>query len=106
MSIEPQTLAIAAQELVARGDAEIRAGATCTFRVVDAGRTAAEVTDYRSALEKLARERMLQVVGQFSVEEVLYAPTAMNEQIRKSLEETAREWGLEILSFELVCESH
>jgi regulator of protease activity HflC (stomatin/prohibitin superfamily) len=103
--VEPQTLTIAPQELVARGDAEIKAGATCTFRVVDAGRVFAEVVDYRWALEKLARERMLQTVGQFSIEELLYAPAAMNEQIRQSLEETAREWGLEILSFELECES-
>lgn len=106
ISVEPQTLTVAAQTLRARGDVDIQAGATCSFRVVDAGRALAEVVDYRTALEKLAAEHMLQVVGQFSVEDVLYAPAAMNEQIKKSLEETAREWGLEILSFELVSEAH
>ncbi|HEV8383691.1 MAG TPA: SPFH domain-containing protein [Candidatus Acidoferrales bacterium] len=102
--VEPQTLTIASQELVAKGDAEIKAGATCRFQVVDAGRALAQVENYLYALDSLAKQVMQQVAGQFSVEEMMYAPEAMSQQVRRSLEVVAREWGIEILSFELLCD--
>ena len=106
VSMEPQTLAISEQELVAQGDAEVRAGAKCLFRVVDAVRAISEVKDYRHALGELTKQAMQQQAGQFTVEDFQYRPETVSDGVKASLEKTAREWGLEILSLELRIEAH
>jgi len=101
VSVEPQTLTIPAQKLVAKGDVDIQVNAMCSFRVVDARRAISEVVDFRSALAELVAATMRPIVGQHSVDDVQYALEAISEEVKDSVAPAARDWGLEILSLEL-----
>jgi len=106
ISVKLQTLAVVAQTLRAQGDVDVQISASYSFRVVDTVRALAEVQDYRFALHELVKLTMRDVVGKMTVDDIEYAPERVSEQVKESLEQETRKWGLEILSFETKSEAH
>ncbi len=104
ISVKLQTMAVVAQTLRAQGDVDIRASATCSFRVVEAVRALSEVQEYHFALYELVKMTLREVVGKMTVDDIEYAPERISEQVKESLERDANKWGLEILSFEMKSE--
>jgi regulator of protease activity HflC (stomatin/prohibitin superfamily) len=106
ISMKLQTMAVVPQTLRAHGDVDVRVSATYSFRVADAVQALAQVQDYRYALHELVKVNLRDVVGKMMVDDVEYAPERISERVKELLEESARNWGLEIVSFEIRSEAH
>jgi len=69
--------------------------------VVDAVKSVVAIENVRDAIGQIAQTTLRKVVGQHTLDEILSDTDTINVDIRKSLEVTTAEWGVEVTLVEL-----
>jgi hypothetical protein len=70
--------------------------AVAYFRVVDAVKSVVAIENVRTAIDQIAQTTLRKVVGQHSLDQTLSETDAINLDIRKILDVTTVEWGVEV----------
>src|SRR5579863_7374856 len=101
VSLRIVTMPIQSQGIITRDNVSVDVSAVAYFRVVDAVKSVVAIENVYSAIDQIAQTTLRKVVGQHTLDQTLSETDQINLDIRKALEVTTAEWGVEVTLVEL-----
>jgi regulator of protease activity HflC (stomatin/prohibitin superfamily) len=95
------TLPIQSQGIITRDNVSVDVSAVAYFRVVDAVKSVVAIENVYAAIDQIAQTTLRKVVGQHTLDQTLSETDKINLDIRKILDVTTVEWGVEVTLVEL-----
>jgi hypothetical protein len=92
---------IQSQGIITQDNVSVDVSAVAYFRVVDAVKSVVAIEDVYSAIDQIAQTTLRKVVGQHSLDQTLSETDKINLDIRKILDVTTVDWGVEVTLVEL-----
>ncbi|MDQ2707216.1 MAG: slipin family protein [Actinomycetota bacterium] len=101
VSLRIVTMPIQSQGIITRDNVSVDVSAVAYFRVVDAVRSVVAIENVYAAIDQIAQTTLRKVVGQHTLDETLSETDSINLDIRKILDVTTLDWGVEVTLVEL-----
>jgi len=101
VSLRVVTMPIQSQGIITRDNVSVDVSAVAYYKVVDAVKSVVAIENVRDAIGQIAQTTLRKVVGQHTLDETLSDTDTINVDIRKILEVTTAEWGVEVTLVEL-----
>ncbi|MGV9839712.1 slipin family protein [Nocardia niigatensis] len=101
VSMRIVTMPIQSQGIITRDNVSVDISAVAYFRVVDAEKSVVAIENVYAAIDQIAQTTLRKVVGQHTLDQALAETDAINADIRKILDTTTLEWGIEVTLVEL-----
>jgi regulator of protease activity HflC (stomatin/prohibitin superfamily) len=101
VSLRVVTMPIQSQGIITRDNVSVDVSAVAYYKVVDAVKSVVAIENVRDAIGQIAQTTLRKVVGQHTLDETLSETDTINVDIRKILEVTTAEWGVEVTLVEL-----
>lgn len=101
VSLRIVTLPIQSQGIITRDNVSVDVSAVAYFKVVDAVKSVVAIENVYSAIDQIAQTTLRKVVGQHTLDQTLSETDQINIDIRKILDITTVEWGVEVTLVEL-----
>jgi regulator of protease activity HflC (stomatin/prohibitin superfamily) len=101
VSLRVVTMPIQSQGIITRDNVSVDVSAVAYYKVVDAVKSVVAIENVRDAIGQIAQTTLRKVVGQHTLDETLSETDTINMDIRKTLEVTTAEWGVEVTLVEL-----
>jgi regulator of protease activity HflC (stomatin/prohibitin superfamily) len=101
VSLRIVTLPIQSQGIITRDNVSVDVSAVAYYKVVDAVKSVVAIENVRAAIDQIAQTTLRKVVGQHTLDQTLSETDQINLDIRKALEVTTAEWGVEVTLVEL-----
>ena len=101
VSLRIVTMPIQSQGIITQDNVSVDVSAVAYFRVVDAVKSVVAIEDVQSAIDQIAQTTLRKVVGQHSLDQTLSETDKINLDIRKILDVSTVEWGVEVTLVEL-----
>jgi regulator of protease activity HflC (stomatin/prohibitin superfamily) len=101
VSLRVVTMPIQSQGIITRDNVSVDISAVAYYRVVDAVKSVIAIEDVLSAINQIAQTTLRKVVGQHTLDETLAETDRINMDIRRILDITTLEWGVEVTLVEL-----
>ncbi|MEO6116949.1 MAG: slipin family protein [Pseudolysinimonas sp.] len=95
------TMPIQSQGIITKDNVSVDISAVAYFRVVDAVKSVVAIENINSAINQIAQTTLRKVVGKHSLDEMLAETDVINADIRKILDVTTLDWGVEVTLVEL-----
>ena len=101
VSLRIVTMPIQSQGIITQDNVSVDVSAVAYFRVVDAVKSVVAIENVYSAIDQIAQTTLRKVVGQHSLDQTLSETDKINLDIRKILDVSTVEWGVEVTLVEL-----
>jgi len=101
VSLRIVTMPIQSQGIITRDNVSVDVSAVAYFRVVDAVKSVVAIENVGAAIDQIAQTTLRKVVGQHSLDQTLSETDKINLDIRKILDVSTVEWGVEVTLVEL-----
>jgi regulator of protease activity HflC (stomatin/prohibitin superfamily) len=101
VSLRIVTMPIQSQGIITRDNVSVDVSAVAYFRVVDAVKSVVAIENVRAAIDQIAQTTLRKVVGQHTLDQTLSETDKINLDIRKILDVSTVEWGVEVTLVEL-----
>jgi regulator of protease activity HflC (stomatin/prohibitin superfamily) len=101
VSLRVVTMPIQSQGIITRDNVSVDISAVAYYKVADAVKSVVAIENVRDAIGQIAQTTLRKVVGQHTLDETLSDTDTINVDIRKILEVTTAEWGVEVTLVEL-----
>jgi regulator of protease activity HflC (stomatin/prohibitin superfamily) len=101
VSMRLVTMPIQSQGMITRDNVSVDIAAVAYFRVIDARKSVVVIENVDAAINQIAQTTLRNVVGQHPLDDVLAETSVINGNIRKILDKTTVEWGIEVTLVEL-----
>lgn len=101
VSMRVVTMPIQSQGIITRDNVSVDISAVAYFRIVDAIKSVVAIENVRAAIDQIAQTTLRKVVGQHSLDQALSDTDAINSDIRRILDMTTVEWGVDVTLVEL-----
>ena len=101
VSLRIVTMPIQSQGIITRDNVSVDVSAVAYFRVVDAIKSVVAIENVRAAIDQIAQTTLRKVVGQHTLDQTLSETDQINLDIRKILDVTTADWGVEVTLVEL-----
>jgi regulator of protease activity HflC (stomatin/prohibitin superfamily) len=101
VSLRIVTKPIQSQGIITRDNVSVDVSAVAYYKVVDAVKSVVAIENVDDAIDQIAQTTLRKVVGQHTLDETLSETDKINLDIRKILEVTTAEWGVEVTLVEL-----
>ena len=101
VSLRIVTAPIQSQGIITRDNVSVDVSAVAYYRVVDAVKSVLAIENVRAAIDQIAQTTLRKVVGQHTLDQTLAETETINLDIRKILDATTAEWGVEVTLVEL-----
>jgi regulator of protease activity HflC (stomatin/prohibitin superfamily) len=101
VSLRIVTMPIQSQGIITRDNVSVDVSAVAYFRVVDAVKSVVAIENIRDAIDQIAQTTLRKVVGQHTLDQTLSETDTINLDIRKILDITTVDWGVEVTLVEL-----
>jgi regulator of protease activity HflC (stomatin/prohibitin superfamily) len=101
VSLRIVTMPIQSQGIITRDNVSVDVSAVAYYKVVDAVKSVVAIENVRAAIDQIAQTTLRKVVGQHTLDQTLSETDQINLDIRKALEVTTAEWGVEVTLVEL-----
>jgi regulator of protease activity HflC (stomatin/prohibitin superfamily) len=101
VSLRIVTMPIQSQGIITRDNVSVDVSAVAYYKVVDVVKSVVAIENVRAAIDQIAQTTLRKVVGQHSLDETLSETDKINLDIRRILEVTTAEWGVEVTLVEL-----
>jgi regulator of protease activity HflC (stomatin/prohibitin superfamily) len=95
------TLPIESQGIITRDNVSVGISAVAYFRIVDAVKSVVAIENVHAAINQIAQTTLRKIVGQHTLDETLAETDVINADLRKILDTTTLEWGVEVTLVEL-----
>jgi regulator of protease activity HflC (stomatin/prohibitin superfamily) len=96
-----QTTAFNAESALTRDTVPVNVDAIIFWRVHDARSAALEITDYRSAIDRVAQTSLREMIGSAMLSALLSDRKAADAQLRDQIGVKTAAWGITVLSVEI-----
>jgi regulator of protease activity HflC (stomatin/prohibitin superfamily) len=101
VSLRIVTKPIQSQGIITRDNVSVDVSAVAYYKVVDAVKSVVAIENVGDAIDQIAQTTLRKVVGQHSLDQTLSETDKINLDIRKILDVTTVEWGVEVTLVEL-----
>jgi regulator of protease activity HflC (stomatin/prohibitin superfamily) len=101
VSLRIVTMPIQSQGIITRDNVSVDVSAVAYYRVVDAVKSVLAIENVRAAINQIAQTTLRKVVGQHTLDQTLAETDTINLDIRKILDTTTTDWGVEVTLVEL-----
>jgi regulator of protease activity HflC (stomatin/prohibitin superfamily) len=101
VSLRVVTMPIQSQGIITRDNVSVDVSAVAYYKVVDAVKSVVAIENVRDAIGQIAQTTLRKVVGQHTLDQMLAETDTINLDIRKILDATTAEWGVEVTLVEL-----
>ena len=101
VSLRIVTMPIQSQGIITRDNVSVDVSAVAYYRVTDAVKSVIAIENVRAAIDQIAQTTLRKVVGQHSLDQTLSETDQINLDIRKILDVTTADWGVEVTLVEL-----
>jgi regulator of protease activity HflC (stomatin/prohibitin superfamily) len=95
------TMPIQSQGIITRDNVSVDVSAVAYFRVRDAIKSVVAIENVYAAIDQIAQTTLRKVVGQHTLDETLSETDSINVDIRRILDVTTLDWGVEVTLVEL-----
>jgi regulator of protease activity HflC (stomatin/prohibitin superfamily) len=95
------TMPIQSQGIITKDNVSVDISAVAYFRVIDAVKSVVAIENVYSAIDQIAQTTLRKVVGKHTLDEMLAETDIINADIRKILDVTTLDWGVEVTLVEL-----
>lgn len=93
---------ITKQQVITKDNVPISIDGVLFYRVTDAASAVTKVQDHQSAILLYARTSLRDVIGQYSLDQVLTAQESISRSIQEGVESNAKEWGVDVTGIKLL----
>ncbi|MGI8760805.1 MAG: slipin family protein, partial [Jatrophihabitantaceae bacterium] len=101
VSLRIVTMPIQSQGIITRDNVSVDVSAVAYFKVIDAVKSVVAIENVYSAIDQIAQTTLRKVVGQHTLDQTLSETDKINLDIRKILDVTTVDWGVEVTLVEL-----
>jgi regulator of protease activity HflC (stomatin/prohibitin superfamily) len=101
VSMRIVTMPIQSQGIITQDNVSVDVSAVAYYRVVDAVKSVVAIENVRAAIDQIAQTTLRKVVGQHTLDQTLSETDKINLDIRKILDVSTVEWGVEVTLVEL-----
>ena len=101
VSLRIVTMPIQSQGIITRDNVSVDISAVAYYRVVDPVKSVIAIENVLAAIDQIAQTTLRKVVGQHTLDETLAETDRINMDIRRILDVTTVEWGVEVTLVEL-----
>jgi regulator of protease activity HflC (stomatin/prohibitin superfamily) len=101
VSLRIVTMPIQSQGIITQDNVSVDVSAVAYYRVVDAVKSVVAIENVRAAIDQIAQTTLRKVVGQHTLDQTLSETDKINLDIRKILDVSTVEWGVEVTLVEL-----
>jgi regulator of protease activity HflC (stomatin/prohibitin superfamily) len=101
VSLRIVTMPIQSQGIITRDNVSIDVSAVAYFRVTDAIKSVVAIENVHEAIDQIAQTTLRNVVGQHTLDQTLAETDTINLDIRKILDASTGDWGIEVTRVEL-----
>jgi regulator of protease activity HflC (stomatin/prohibitin superfamily) len=101
VSLRIVTMPIQSQGIITKDNVSVDIAAVAYYRVVDAVKSVIAIENVQAAINQIAQTTLRKVVGQHTLDEILAQTDRINEDIRRILDTTTTEWGVDVTLVEL-----
>ncbi len=101
ISLRIVTMPIQSQGIITRDNVSVDVSAVAYYRVADAVKSVLAIENVRAAINQIAQTTLRKVVGQHTLDQTLAETDTINLDIRKILDATTADWGVEVTLVEL-----
>jgi hypothetical protein len=101
VSLQIVTMPIQSQGIITRDNVSVHVSAVAYFRVVEAVKSVLAIENVGAAIDQIAQTTLRKVVGQHTLDQTLSETDTINLDIRKILDATTVDWGVEVTLVEL-----
>ena len=95
------TMDIPSQKIITRDNVSIDIAAVAYFHVVDAQKSVLAIEQVYSAVNQISQTTVRNVVGQFSLDELLSQTLDINTQIKTVIDTHTEPWGVQVTAVEI-----
>jgi regulator of protease activity HflC (stomatin/prohibitin superfamily) len=95
------TMNIPSQKIITKDNVSIDIAAVAYYKIVDPQRSVVAIEDITSAVNQISQTTVRNVVGQFSLDQLLSQTSAINLQIKNVIDGHTEPWGAEVTAVEI-----
>jgi len=101
VSLRTVTMQIASQKIITRDNVSIDIAAVAYYKVTDPEKSVIQIEDVENATNQISQTTVRNVVGQFSLDELLSQTPKINEQIKTMIDAHTEPWGAQVTAVEI-----
>ena len=101
VDLRTRTLDVLPQKVITKDNIAVKLDAIIYYKVVDAAKAVINVRDYKKAAILYVEASLREIAGRMTAEEIISNVNAINEELRKELQNMAKKWGVDVVSVEL-----
>lgn len=101
LDIRVVTQGVERQETITKDSVTAKVDAVLWYRIIEPSRAVIAVADYRSAVHQVALVTLRNIIGQHNLDEVLKERDAINQTLRRIVDETTEPWGIRVEMVEM-----
>lgn len=101
VSLRTVTMQIPSQKIITKDNVSIDVTAVAYYMVTDPGKSVIQIEDVYSATNQISQTTVRNVVGRFSLDELLVERSKINDEIRKVIDTHTEPWGAKVTIVEI-----
>jgi regulator of protease activity HflC (stomatin/prohibitin superfamily) len=95
------TMNIPSQKIITKDNVSIDIAAVAYYKIIDPQRSVVAIEDIKHAVNQISQTTVRNVVGQFSLDQLLSQTSAINLQIKNVIDGHTEPWGVEVTAVEI-----
>ncbi len=101
VSLRTITMDIPSQKIITKDNVSIDIAAVAYFHIVDPKKSVIAIEDVYSAVNQISQTTVRNVVGQFTLDQLLSKTGDINDQIRNVIDKHTEPWGAQVTAVEI-----
>jgi len=101
VSLRTVTMQIPSQKIITRDNVSIDIAAVAYYRIVDPEKAVIVIENVYNAINQISQTTVRNVVGRFSLDELLSNTSGINEQIKNVIDQHTEPWGTQVTAVEI-----
>ncbi len=101
VSLRTVTMQIASQKIITRDNVSIDIAAVAYYKVTDPEKSVIAIENVQNATNQISQTTVRNIVGQFSLDELLSQTPKINEQIKVMIDAHTEPWGAQVTAVEI-----
>jgi len=101
VSLRTVTMEIPSQKIITKDNVSIDIAAVAYYHVTDPGKSVVSIENVKQAVNQISQTTVRNVVGQFSLDELLSRTLDINNKIKEVIDAHTEPWGIQVTAVEI-----